>query len=568
MRALLIQHGCEANWEVLPADMEAAVKSELNKKAHSAVILCLGNKSVREVTGETTAVGVWSKLETLYMTKSLANKLYLKKKLYTFYMLAGQKISKHIDEFNKIVLDLANIKALEIESLKRRVNKLEKKQRSRTPKLKRLFKVGRSAQVISFEDEDVFNGEEVIAGQDVVEKEVSTADPVTTAGEVVTTVSVEVSVATTTTTTAITEVDLTSAQALAKLRSVKPKVVVQEPVQSITTTAPLTIPKAKSITFRDPGESTTRPTLTPIPSNIKDKGKAKMIEPEKPLKKTEQIRLDEELAFKLKAKEKEQARLAREKAEEVKEANIPWDNVQAMIEADRLLAERLQVREQEELTDEDKAILFVELLEKRKKHFAALRAQEKRNKPPTKAQNKSTMSTYLKHMAGYKQSQLKNESFAEIQNSKKAEAEMAQESSSKRAGEEIEQEVAKKQKMEDDKEKEDLKQLYAIVQDDEVAIDAIPLATKPVPFVNFQIHKKGRNGYYEIMRVDGSDKTYLLFSQLLKEFDKEDLENLWKLVKAKHGNTRPEEGYERVLWGDLKTIFEHHIEDLIWRNLQ
>ncbi|GJX43365.1 retrotransposon protein, putative, ty1-copia subclass [Tanacetum coccineum] len=43
------------------------------------------------------------------MTKSLANKLYLKKKLYTFYMPSGRKISEHIDEFNKIVLDLANI---------------------------------------------------------------------------------------------------------------------------------------------------------------------------------------------------------------------------------------------------------------------------------------------------------------------------------------------------------------------------------------------------------------------------------------------------------------------------
>ncbi|GJY45483.1 hypothetical protein Tco_0434546 [Tanacetum coccineum] len=109
MRALLIQYGCEAALEVLPADMEAEAKAELNKKAHSAVILCLGNKVLREVTGETTAAGVWTKLETLYMTKSLANKLYLKKKLYTFYMPAGRKISEHIDEFNKIVLDLANI---------------------------------------------------------------------------------------------------------------------------------------------------------------------------------------------------------------------------------------------------------------------------------------------------------------------------------------------------------------------------------------------------------------------------------------------------------------------------
>ncbi|GJV60660.1 retrovirus-related pol polyprotein from transposon TNT 1-94 [Tanacetum coccineum] len=64
MRALLIQHGCEAVLEVLPADMEAQTKTELNKKAHSAVILCLGNKVLREVTGETTTAGVWSKLET------------------------------------------------------------------------------------------------------------------------------------------------------------------------------------------------------------------------------------------------------------------------------------------------------------------------------------------------------------------------------------------------------------------------------------------------------------------------------------------------------------------------
>nr|GEZ30194.1 retrovirus-related Pol polyprotein from transposon TNT 1-94 [Tanacetum cinerariifolium] len=89
MRDLLIQHGCAAALEALPTDMEAQAKAELNKKAHSVVILCLGNKVLREVTGETTAAGVWSKLETLYMTKSLANKLYLKKKLYTFYMSAG-----------------------------------------------------------------------------------------------------------------------------------------------------------------------------------------------------------------------------------------------------------------------------------------------------------------------------------------------------------------------------------------------------------------------------------------------------------------------------------------------
>nr|GEX60669.1 hypothetical protein [Tanacetum cinerariifolium] len=47
----------------------------------------------------------------------------------------------------------------------------------------------------------------------------------------------------------------------------------------------------------------------------------------------------------------------------------------------------------------------------------------------------------------------------------------------------------------------------------------------------------------------------------------EDLETLWKLVKAKHGLTRPEDGYERVLWGDLKVMFEPNIESEVWRNL-
>ncbi|GJY52150.1 hypothetical protein Tco_0442997 [Tanacetum coccineum] len=55
---------------------------------------------------------------------------------------------------------------------------------------------------------------------------------------------------------------------------------------------------------------------------------------------------------------------------------------------------------------------------------------------------------------------------------------------------------------------------------------------------------------------------------MLRSFDREDLETLWKLVKAKHVYIRPEEGYERVLWGDLKIMFEHHIEDAVWRNVR
>ncbi|GKG05964.1 hypothetical protein Tco_0326050, partial [Tanacetum coccineum] len=61
----------------------------------------------------------------------------------------------------------------------------------------------------------------------------------------------------------------------------------------------------------------------------------------------------------------------------------------AKIDADYQLAQRLQAQEQDELTDEEKARLFVLFLEQRRKHFAAKRAEEKRNRPPTRAQQRS-----------------------------------------------------------------------------------------------------------------------------------------------------------------------------------
>nr|GEX35398.1 hypothetical protein [Tanacetum cinerariifolium]GEX38142.1 hypothetical protein [Tanacetum cinerariifolium] len=113
-RCLLIQHGWEAALDLFPrtmtdADKTAALNMDIYKKAHNALLLCLDNKVLREVNKEDSVAGVWLKLETLYMTKSLANKLYLKNKLFTFYMHSGKKLSEHIDEFNKLIGDLANI---------------------------------------------------------------------------------------------------------------------------------------------------------------------------------------------------------------------------------------------------------------------------------------------------------------------------------------------------------------------------------------------------------------------------------------------------------------------------
>ncbi|GJU11959.1 hypothetical protein Tco_1134355 [Tanacetum coccineum] len=129
--------------------------------------------------------------------------------------------------------------------------------------------------------------------------------------------------------------------------------------------------------------------------------------------------IDENLARSLQAQLEaeliEEERLARKKKEEANIALIEsWDNTQAMMEADFELAQRLQTEEQGEITIEERSRLFVELMNKRKKHFAKLRAEEKRRKPPTKAQKRNQMSTYLKNMGRYKHNQLKSKSNEEI----------------------------------------------------------------------------------------------------------------------------------------------------------
>ncbi|GJZ35631.1 hypothetical protein Tco_0581448, partial [Tanacetum coccineum] len=207
-----------------------------------------------------------------------------------------------------------------------------------------------------------------------------------------------------------------------------------------------------------------------------------------------------------------------------------WNDIQDKVKTDYELAQRLQEEEQEELTIEEKSKLFQQLLEKRRKYFIAKRAEEKRNRPPTKAQQRSIIvNTFVdmdtKLVEGSKVRAEGNET-------------IAQESSLKRVGEEIEQEKAKKQKIHDDQKEDEMKRLMEIVPDEEeVAMDAIPLATKPPIIVDWKIIKEGN------------------------------METLWKLVKAKHGSTRPKEGYKRLLWGDLRTMFKPPVESAVWRSL-
>ncbi|GKF18846.1 hypothetical protein Tco_0063764 [Tanacetum coccineum] len=151
-------------------------------------------------------------------------------------------------------------------------------------------------------------------------------------------------------------------------------------------------------------------------------------------------------------------------------------------------------------------------------------------------------------------------------------AEIAQDSNAKRAGDKLESDKSKKQKTDENEEVEvdneaELKMHMVTVKDDDIAIDVIPLATKPQVIVEYKLIREGIMGHYQLIRVDGSSKRYSSIIRMLQGIDREDLQTLWKLVKTKLSDTRPEDEHERVLWGDLKVMFEQDIKSNVWRNL-
>ncbi|GJU07016.1 hypothetical protein Tco_1123446 [Tanacetum coccineum] len=117
--------------------------------------------------------------------------------------------------------------------------------------------------------------------------------------------------------------------------------------------------------------------------------------------------------------------------------------------------------------------------------------------------------------------------------------------------------------MDEYKEKEELKQCFEIVSDDGdyVTIDVTPLSVK-IPIVNYKIYQEGKKSFFQIIRVDGKTQMYLTFTKMLKNFDREDLEVIWKIVKARFKKTTPVNYMDTFLHLNLKTMFEHHVEDM------
>ncbi|MFQ6671635.1 hypothetical protein Gotur_036112, partial [Gossypium turneri] len=92
-----------------PENLNKTEWEELDEKALSAIQLCLANTVLQEVLMEKTSSALWKRLETLYTTKYLANRLVLKQRLFTFRMNDGELLRDHISQFITLLNDLKNV---------------------------------------------------------------------------------------------------------------------------------------------------------------------------------------------------------------------------------------------------------------------------------------------------------------------------------------------------------------------------------------------------------------------------------------------------------------------------
>ncbi|GJU14749.1 hypothetical protein Tco_1142715 [Tanacetum coccineum] len=119
--------------------------------------------------------------------------------------------------------------------------------------------------------------------------------------------------------------------------------------------------------------------------------------------------------------------------------------------------------------------------------------------------------------------------------------------------------------MEEDAEKEELKGFLDIIPREEVPIEVESISTK-FPIMDWKTCVLTETFmYYQVFRGDVSSKNYKILSEMLEDFDRLDVEELYRLVKERYSASRPE-GFDLMLWGDLHTLFEPDEDDEIWKD--
>nr|GFA48222.1 hypothetical protein [Tanacetum cinerariifolium] len=461
---------------------------------------------------------------------------------------------------------------LEIIKLKARVKRLEMANKVKSSKLRRLRKVGASRRVESSDDmKDAFNqgrmiddmdkdeGIELVKDVDIVESEGRYAaaeqaekqteiynldldhsskvlsmqeddSEVQEVVEVVTTAKLIMDVV-----TAASQVSAASAT----ISAAKPSI----PAAAPTVVAAYTRIR-KEVIIRDPEEELSSKTSAETPK-VKDKGKGILVETPKPIKKKDQIELDAEYARKL------HEEINRDH-EEIKK-DIDWDAV----------------------------IDHVNQKSKNPQYIKRYQGMKKR--PQTESEAHKNMMIYLKNTAGYKMDFFKEMMYAEIcpifqarfdENMRilfKSREEIGEEDQEiiKSINETPAQKAAKRRKLsEEAQEAEDLKKRLEVVDDEDgdVFIEATPLARK-VPVVDYQIILVDNKPRFKIIKADETHQFYISFTTLLKNFDREDLENLWGTVKKRFSTSKQTNFSNEYLLLTLKTMFEKPDgQDAIWRN--
>nr|GEX68925.1 hypothetical protein [Tanacetum cinerariifolium] len=197
------------------------------------------------------------------------------------------------------------------------------------------------------------------------------------------------------------------------------------------------------------------------------------------------------------------------------------------------------------------------------------RYQALKRKPQIEAQARKNMMVYRKNVVGFKMDYFKGMTYDDIHLIfekhfdsnvaflQKTKEQMDEEDSRplKRLNESKEEKAGKKQKLED--EVEELKIHLQIVPNDEddVYTEATPFARK-VSVVDYEIYNQNNKPYYKIKRADGTHQLYLSFLSLLRNFDRENLEALWSLVKERFATTKPKNFSDDFLLITLGALFE------------
>ncbi|GJU67571.1 hypothetical protein Tco_1253830 [Tanacetum coccineum] len=385
--------------------------------------------------------------------------------------------------------------------------------------------------------------------------------------------------------------------------------------------------KEKGVELKDV-EETDRPrptstrsllTLKPLPKiDPKDKGKKKIEEEDESEsesdgipqaeKKFKQLESDEELARKVQEEweaEEERNRIAEENAAN-EDLIRDFDDIKARIEADRLLAEKLQEQEREQFTIEERAKFLHDTIAAQRnllnKKICNTQSEAIRNRPPTKNQLRNQMMTFLKHVGNFKHSELKSKKFEDLQalyekikrtnedfiaigsvEDDRLINKLNKKDSSK--GEEIKQESKVEVKEEDEGEEkkrkrkhknEELRLCLTIAPDEDKEVD-YEILDKKFPIIDWKTENLGTKPQFDeskrseeinmnvVTRSNGQQRSFSTLMRVLSVFDREDLDAMYKLVMDIYQDRTPE-GFDKVLWGDLIVMFNPDEQDEFWNS--